>query len=543
MRQQQVLCIIIDHDPAITHLLAAALRSSEYAVQVVALSSWHDLLAGLRDQQPALLFTPPLQKQSSERKLLNLLRAQSPDTVLVHAAARRWRHIQAHASGVESCMIATANEDVLLQQIDFLLRYAQLKNDFRHCKQFLSIAELRCQWLMDYSREAIAYIARGRHLHANLEYLALFGFESAHTALETPLASLVDAKERAAFAPLQRDAATTTRVAGKTLVTLQRTDRQLFRAEVRFIPSVFRGKRCLQVHVHPLDPGVSRVALSAAAQKQLLERKQHNNRTRILSSVDLHSKGAGAANTLKMPGKPAIKSGLYAQFDEALNLKMHKQSALLFAEPVLKNNNGRLVDYPLVTRQLGQRGDKRFKLDLWNVRKAIMRIERDHKRRDGFCVYIALGHWVLRDKSGIQRLFSMLRDVPESTRERLILALPFEVLKQYRHVLGALIQQLRHTRVKLAMDEFTGSRQSIELALIMGVWGVRASTRFSGRVITHDGHVDRQFQQMMQRLDDKEIAMIVSGVENLAALNALCMTSAAYLQGSILNEFSQKRSA
>lgn len=539
MRQQQVLCIIINHDPATTHLLAAALRSSEYAVQVVSLDRWQDVLTGLRAQQPALLFTPHLQKQSSERKLLNLLKAQSPDTVLVHAAARRWRHIQTHASGVESCMIATVNEDVLLQQIDFLLKYAQLKREFRHCKQFLSIAEVRCQWLMDYSREAIAYIAQGRHLYTNLEYLALFGFDSANAALDTPLASLVEENERNAFAPLQRDAEISTHPAGKTLITLQRTDHQLFRAEVRFIPSIFRGKRCLQVHVHPLEPRVSRMALSKAAQKQLLERKQPK---RAVASLDLRSKGRGVV-ALKMPGKAQVKSGLYAHFDEALNLKMHKQSALLFAEPVLKNTQGRLLDYPVVTRQLGQRGDKRFKFDLWNVRKAIMRIERDHKRRDGFCIYIALGHWVLRDKSGIQRLFAILHNVPQSTRERLILALPFDVLKQYRHSLSELIRQLRLTHVKLAMDEFTGSRQSVELALIMDMWGVRASTHFSGRVITHDGQVDRQFQKMMQRLDDKGIAMIVSGVENLAALNALCMTSAAYLQGSILNEFSQQRSA
>ena len=42
--------------------------------------------------------------------------------------------------------------------LQFLIRSARGKTEFRRCKSLLGVSEKRCQWLVDSSREAVAFI-------------------------------------------------------------------------------------------------------------------------------------------------------------------------------------------------------------------------------------------------------------------------------------------------------------------------------------------------------------------------------------------------
>ena len=56
-----------------------------------------------------------------------------------------------------------------------LIKSVRKESEFRRCKSLLGVSEKRCQWLVDSSREAVAFISRDMHRYANVAYLNLFG--------------------------------------------------------------------------------------------------------------------------------------------------------------------------------------------------------------------------------------------------------------------------------------------------------------------------------------------------------------------------------
>lgn len=101
--------------------------------------------------------------------------------------------------------------------------------------------------------EPIAYIAKGMHLYANYAYLSLLGFNSVKHAQTIALEKIIDEEEQAAFSTLSNLAMTVNEPSNRLLTTLVTLDGQALRADVRFIPAVLKGRRCIQLHVRPVE--------------------------------------------------------------------------------------------------------------------------------------------------------------------------------------------------------------------------------------------------------------------------------------------------
>ncbi|MFZ1388160.1 MAG: EAL domain-containing protein [Thiolinea sp.] len=508
MSQHTVSCVIVHQNPSFSQILEAALRKTGFEINLVYAKSWAELETALT-AAPALVFCPNDVMQQREERVLDLLQQRSPDSICVQVAQRQWKPLSTRALAVEVCEISVNDADLLQQQIDYLLNYSTLKTRFRQCKHLLSIAELRCQWLVDYAREPVAFVARGRHLHTNVAYLSLFGFSSEAEALATPLLRLISADEREVFSSLCANAERSACPSNRLLLTLNRFDRKAFRAEIRFIPSVFRGQRCVQLHVH---------ALVEPTPKAL-------------------------ANPWDQPVTDLAKQGsnghkLRAQFQETLNLHTNTQPALLIAEPSLISSTGKISSYPSLLRDAQRQGQGRFQLDWWNIRSALLHPLLQRKQNTDHLILISLGDWIFKQAAQVKALAKLL-NANQRIASQLVLAIPVDACLAHSVLARQILPALRRSGARLVLDRVSTVNATL-LAQIkqLNIDLVRLDPELAQAMVGQSA-VTPHLYDLIQVFSQAGLTVIVDGVRDINSLNLLCITSASYLQGEILNKFAR----
>lgn len=506
MSQHTVSCVIVHQHPALSQILETALRKTGFEIQLAYAKRWSELATCLANA-PALVFCPSDLMQQREERVLELIQQRSPDSICVKVAQRHWEPLSTRVLAVELCAISVGDADLLQQQIDYLLNYSSLKNRFRQCKHLLSIAELRCQWLVDYARESVAFVSRGRHLHANVAYLSLFGFSSELEALATPLLNLIAADEHSVFSSLCANAERSACPSNKLLLTLKRLDKKIFRAEIRFIPSVFRGQRCVQLHVHALVE-VKEPALPNPWDQPV----------------------ARQAHTASSDNK------LQAQFQETLNLQTNTRPVLLVAEPNLVTTNGKTVSYPSLLHDAPPA--KRFQLDCWSIRSALLHPLLQRKQNSDHLILISLGDWLFKQATQVKALVKLLK-TNQRLASQLVLAIPLEAYLSHSVLARQIVPAIRRSGARLALDGVNSVNATLlAQAKQLDIQFIRLAPELAQAMVGQQA-VAKPLHDLIQTLAQADLAVIVDGVRDISSLNLLCVTSASYLQGEILNKFTR----
>jgi PAS domain-containing protein len=143
------------------------------------------------------------------------------------------------------------SKDTLLF-FQYLIQMVKLKSDFRRSKRLLSISEKRGRYLVETSRIAIAYISRDIHLFANSAYLRLFNISSKSRLHSFTISDFVVEDEHQLYNSYLDDQIKYTKVEHSLIISMRKKNNESFRARINIIPSVYRGRKCLQIWVQNL---------------------------------------------------------------------------------------------------------------------------------------------------------------------------------------------------------------------------------------------------------------------------------------------------
>lgn len=479
---------------------------------------------------PGLLFCPATISAAQKKKLHNLLYQLAPDCIVVYYSDHQWHALNTTTNGIQVAAITIAHPELLQQQLHYLLAYAQLRTEFRHCKHLLRIVEQRSQWLVDYAREAVAYITRNQHLYVNAAYLSLFGFEAEIDALSMTVSKLVAAKNHKSFLSLSLETEQKVSLPNKLLLDMKTARGRPFRAEVRFIPSVFRGQRCIQLHVHPLLDSLDSSPGHTGKQAQAA----HNPWKVRIPTVNKPQQQPVTPPAPVKKQRPKAAETLQAYFPELLNLRGSEKPALFAAQPYLEKGKEK-VAYP----QLLQRfiAAQRFRLDKWNVQSALDYLS---KRRDHpltHQVWVELGDWLFTDKPSVTELVKFLQR-SHPVNSGLILSVNIETAMRYRSRSIKILPLLRKTGVHLALDHVT--QHTPELLALLEI-SQAEYIRSHENLIRPTEHfaqkLSENLQQLLEHSEEAGYDIVVDGVRDINTMNKLCETNVAYLQGEVLAKF------
>lgn len=530
MSQHALNCLIIQQNGDGQQKLETALQRSNFKLQYQHVNNSAELESCL-DSLPELLFCPDEISEAQKQKLQRLLYQLAPDCIAVYYSAQQWRGLGTTDNGISSATLLTGPADHLQQQLHYLLTYARLRTEFRHCKHLLRIVEQRTQWLVDYAREAVAYVTRNQHLYANAAYLSLFGFDAEIDALSVTVSKLVSARHHKTFLSLSLETEQKVSLPNKLLLDMNTAQGKSFRAEVRFIPSVFRGQRCIQLHVHPL--------LDVAAEQQRKESAAavHNPWKVRIPAVSKNAASKKTQPAARPPlSKPAAKpaEALREYFQELLNLRGSEQPALFAAQSYLMHGEDKIAYKQLLRRF---KPAQRYQLDSWNLQAAMRYLVRRHNHPLAHQVWVELGDWVLTDKKRVAELLKFL----QGTRKfngRLIVSVNVDSAIRHREGCVKILPLLGQTGVRLALDHVTQHTPELSALLEISQAGFIRTHENLIRPAEHFGTViSENLQQLLERAEGAGYAVVVDGVGNVNMMNALCETNAAYLQGEVLDKF------
>jgi len=134
-----------------------------------------------------------------------------------------------------------------------LVQTAQLKSEFRNCKRLLGVSEKRCQWLVESSQEPIAYITRNLHIYANSSYLKLFHINSIQELRSIAIKDMVESGEYVLFNKFIDNQLKNHNMNHSIVISMKKNNGGIFRANIHIIPSVYKGKKCLQLWAGVVD--------------------------------------------------------------------------------------------------------------------------------------------------------------------------------------------------------------------------------------------------------------------------------------------------
>lgn len=533
MRKQKIHCVVIDGDVKVTASLDAALRDSDVLLELEAITSVQQIVPVLSGKKPHLLFCPQGKNDKGNVALLETVRRHSPDTLLVWISRDEWQGLTTWLMGVESCTLPLNDAEYFTQYVDFLLRYSAIKHEFRECKHLLGVSELRCHWLVDYSWEAIAYVVNGMHLYANNAYITLFGFESIAEVRSMLVSHLVDVTERKLFETMAKAADVGSKPSSRLLISLRTLEGEQMRAEVRFIPAVFKGKRCTQLHVRPLDRQV-RVSAALKAndnpwektQKRLQEAPMPGTAAEVAAQVAPLQTDRESASV-----EGNSSAGLQMAFTRSLRLRQHLPE-LVVAEPGFRQDSGQILAYEELVRKLDD-GDGRFRLDYWSLGQTVKKLVAQAGKAPGYLIFVSVGGAIFNNEKRLKRILELLRASPEAT-QRIVVGIQYQDCIAHVRKLGEVVKQLRATGVHLAVDNLAENAQSLKLVQTLKPAFTRLSPIMSARVV-RSTEAARQLHKMVHHLGENS-RVIVSGVDEVAALNLVYATSAAYVQGTITRQ-------
>ncbi|MDD5394565.1 MAG: EAL domain-containing protein [Thiothrix sp.] len=513
--------MVVDRDAEMVATLEAALRSSGALLELVRVASMQQLTPVLVEHKPHLLFCPHIRTERSAA-LLESLQRYSPDTLLVWVSPEAWQGLATGSAGVESCILPLNDVEYFGQYVDFLLHYSLLKHEFRQSKHLLGIAELRCHWLVDYSWEAIAYVSQGAHLYANNAYLTLFGFGSVAELRIIPVAQLVDAEERKVFEALGKATDVGSKPSNRLLTTLLLWDGGKMRAEIRFIPAVLKGKRCYQLHVHPLEK---------QARATPIPRVKENPWDKASQSFEnIPAPTAQPQSSPTPPTREPPLAQIQAVFLPSIKLR-EKLPLMYFAEPEFHASGGEQLGYDSLVLQL-RNEVARFRLDYWNLGQTLLRLSSRKADAPGHLIFVSVGKGIFDNGDWCKRLLGLLVAAPEVARQIVIGVQYQDCVADIRHF-SRVAKWLRAAKVHLGIDNVVEDARLLAFIRVVKPAFVRLVPALAANagVNTEDA---RRLHKLVHQLSETGSKVIVSGVNEAAALSLVCATSASYIQGSIV---------
>ncbi|WP_231483442.1 MULTISPECIES: EAL domain-containing protein [unclassified Alcanivorax] len=144
-------------------------------------------------------------------------------------------------------VVPNDDRELLSLMVDRVIENLRLRKELQHSEIALHDAEKRLSLLMDQSRDAIAYVLDGMHIHANDNYVEMFGYESADDLAGVPIMDMVSASDHAKLKQLLRSRAQDESQTQELECKGVNTEGGEFDATFTFSASTYDGEACTQI--------------------------------------------------------------------------------------------------------------------------------------------------------------------------------------------------------------------------------------------------------------------------------------------------------
>ncbi|MDH5612594.1 MAG: EAL domain-containing protein [Gammaproteobacteria bacterium] len=289
MADKTINLIIVDDSFDTEEKVISTLRTLGYATRSSRVEDDEDLIDAIKSQQPDLVLYSQGMELISLKETCKVIKENTGDApipvIAVDKSGSEANVTEAISAGAMD-LSSYENMKHLAQVINREVRAYRNWVQCQTLKKTLDESELRCNSLLDSSRDAIAYIHEGMHVYSNDSYLELFDIERSDELEGIPILDMVAYDSRDDFKAFLRDYMKSESGLKKLETRLHKPDGKEFDGEMEFSAARIEGEPCIQVVIRKEDVNTEELE----RQLKLLSQKDQLtglfNRQHCLESVE-----------------------------------------------------------------------------------------------------------------------------------------------------------------------------------------------------------------------------------------------------------------
>lgn len=281
--------------------IASMMRNAGYAIRFTNIEDEEDLRSALDQQTWDLALSSLTLPEFSALQALSIIKESGKDIPLIVTVGSYddQTALEVLKAGGREFILET-NQELLLLVIARELADLEERRAHRHTKNLYLESERRNRALMDSSRDAIAYIHEGMHIHSNATYLETFGFTDPSDIEGIPMMDMIASEDQQKFKDILRNLNKGENPDKEFEFTAVREDGKNFKATMEFSSASIDGELCTQVIIRTKsDNKELEKALDSLRKQDLLTGlyNRHHFMTELESAVKLITDSETAKNS------------------------------------------------------------------------------------------------------------------------------------------------------------------------------------------------------------------------------------------------------
>ncbi|MDH5386917.1 MAG: EAL domain-containing protein [Gammaproteobacteria bacterium] len=290
MAEQTINLIIVDDSFDTEEKVISTLRTLGFAARSTRAEDDEDLIEAIKSHRPDLvLYSQGMELISLEEtcKIIKENTGDAPIPVIAVDKTESEANVTAAISAGAMDLSSYNNMKHLTQVIKREVSAYRNWQQNQAMVKTLAESELRCNSLLDSSRDAIAYVHEGMHVYSNASYLDLFEIEQSDELEGIPILDMVAHDSRDNFKAFLRDYMKNETGLKKLETRLHKPDGKEFDGEMEFSSASIDGEPCIQIVIRKEDVNTEELERQL---KMLSQRDQLTglyNRQHCLEEVEL----------------------------------------------------------------------------------------------------------------------------------------------------------------------------------------------------------------------------------------------------------------
>lgn len=242
--------LILEESQNAAESLVSLLRNAGRATRAHLISSEEDLLSKLKEQTwDILLARTETKVMKAEQALKHIRRLNKDIPAILIDEDNNSMYIEAALKMGAMDVVVEEENNHILGVILRELKNHDTRKELQQVKLQLMDAEKRCQLLLQSSKDAIAYVHEGMHIHANNAYVEAFGYEDVDDLAGMPVIDMVSGKDIEKFKAFLKNYSSGDSQSEEFECCALKHDGEEFDAVMTFSAATYEDEPCTQITI------------------------------------------------------------------------------------------------------------------------------------------------------------------------------------------------------------------------------------------------------------------------------------------------------
>jgi multidomain signaling protein FimX len=249
MQNDIIRLIVIDESDSDAEVILNRLRKARYAIRPHYVEDDEDLQEALTEHEWDLIISVPEVGDLSVDQVCEMVSSSKQDIPVIVLVKKLDSKSMAKLLSIGAKQVIWYNDNGCLPVVvGRELNNLTERRKRKHLEQLYKESQKHNKMLLETSRDAIAYVHDGMHIHANPSYLKMFSYKSMEDIEGLPIMDLISLDDQAKFKDFMREFMEDDKEEERQIdLEGLKSNKKRFKLKMEFSQAIYDSERCIQV--------------------------------------------------------------------------------------------------------------------------------------------------------------------------------------------------------------------------------------------------------------------------------------------------------